>query len=63
MDKALRETPEESRVIVVAANLTEDEASCCGRTRGHPGRSYLGDTIWLGYVENRGGFRHCVSRP
>jgi signal peptidase II len=23
---------------------------------GTPGRSYLGDTIWLGYVENRGGF-------
>lgn len=23
---------------------------------GAPGRSYLGETIWLGYVENRGGF-------
>lgn len=23
---------------------------------GTPGRSYLGDTVWLGYVENHGGF-------
>jgi signal peptidase II len=23
---------------------------------GTAGRSYLGDTVWLGYVENRGGF-------
>jgi signal peptidase II len=27
-----------------------------GALAGIPGRSYLGDTIWLGYVENRGGF-------
>jgi signal peptidase II len=23
---------------------------------GMPGRSYLADTVWVGYVENRGGF-------
>ncbi len=23
---------------------------------GTPGRSYLADTVWVGYVENRGGF-------
>jgi signal peptidase II len=27
-----------------------------GALAGTTGRSYLGDTVWLGYVENRGGF-------
>jgi signal peptidase II len=27
-----------------------------GALAGTPGRSYLGGTVWVGYVENRGGF-------
>ena len=27
-----------------------------GALAGAPGRSYLGDMVWIGYVENRGGF-------
>jgi signal peptidase II len=55
-------TPWASRLVLVVAVLG---TIGCDRVTKHmatttlagmPGRSYLADTVWVGYVENRGGF-------
>ena len=46
-------------ILAVLATIGCDRVTkhlAAGALAGTPGRSYLGDTVWLGYVENRGGF-------
>ena len=46
-------------ILAVLATIGCDRVTkhlAAGALAGTPGRSYLGNTVWLGYVENRGGF-------